>query len=165
MRKPGFFLLSITHRSFRSRNFFGVRSKVSPRSPYPGFSREISMPSLLRRNTGGNFSHYASKSSFFSDFILSNNLFDLGFSGSRFTWCNGQTGHARHWVRLDLFLANSLWLLDFQHFSNLHLPRILSDHSPLFLSAFKFACYPIKNFHFDNCWLDYAGCHESVIRA
>lgn len=128
-------------------------------------SGDFNAISSREEHRGGNFSHYASKSSFFSDFIFSNNLFDLGFSGSRFTWCNGQEGLARRWARLDRFLANSLWLLDFQRISNTHLPRIFSDHSPLLLSAFKSAYTPKKSFRFDNCWLDYAGCHESVLRA
>lgn len=93
----------------------------------------ISTPSLAMRNIGGeSFSHYASKSTLFSNFILDNNLFDLGFSGSWFTWCNSQTALARRWARLDRFLANSLWILDFQEFSNIHLLWTIFYHSPFF---------------------------------
>lgn len=37
---------------------------------------------------GGDFKCYASKSTLLSNFIMDNNLNDLGFSGPRFTWCN-----------------------------------------------------------------------------
>ncbi|XP_038985573.1 uncharacterized protein LOC120111755 [Phoenix dactylifera] len=33
----------------------------------------------------------------FQDFLTSNGLIDLGFSGSKFTWCNNQQGQARVW--------------------------------------------------------------------
>lgn len=59
---------------------------------------------------GGSFSHYASKVNLFADFLSNNSLLDFGFSSSSFTWCNGQAGLARHWARLDHFLANFLWL-------------------------------------------------------
>lgn len=40
----------------------------------------------------GSFRHYIAKSKNFNDFICFNSLFDLGFFGHSFTWCNGQQG-------------------------------------------------------------------------
>ena len=37
-------------------------------------------------------------------------LFDLGFVGQRFTWCNERFGEQRTLVRLDRMLANEKWL-------------------------------------------------------
>lgn len=38
---------------------------------------------------GGAFRNYASKANIFMNFIFANNLFDLGYIGSNFTYCNG----------------------------------------------------------------------------
>lgn len=81
---------------------------------------------------GGSFNHYAAKSVLFNDFVSFNNLFDLGFTGNSFTWCNGQSGCARRWARLDRFFANLDWVSLFDSLSVLHLQRISSDHAPLF---------------------------------
>lgn len=58
-------------------------------------------------NTRGSFNYYSIKSQFFNEFVSLNWLMDLGFMGSNYTWCNGQSGLARRWARLDRFLANS----------------------------------------------------------
>lgn len=55
---------------------------------------------------GGYFRYYSRKSSFFLDFIDTNNLLDLNFSGPRFTWCNNQVGVGPRWALLDHFLTN-----------------------------------------------------------
>lgn len=91
---------------------------------------------ILNQNEhfGGSFSYYAPKSTLFSDFISNNGLLDLGFLGSPFTWCNGRSGLACRWARLNCFLANTEWILLFKNASIVRLPHINSNHSPLFLS-------------------------------
>lgn len=42
---------------------------------------------------------------FFLNFIEDNNLLDLHYISPNFTWCNNQSGTARHWARLDRCLA------------------------------------------------------------
>lgn len=51
--------------------------------------------SSSKEHKGRPFRNYSSKSKLFSSFILENNLFDLEFGGSCFTWCNDQDGLAR----------------------------------------------------------------------
>ena len=114
---------------------------------------------------GGSFHHYYSKSRSFNKFITDNSLFDLGYIGSPYTWCNCHEGLARRWACLDCYLANPLWLMSFKNYSNQHLARTNSDHSPLFLKAHNFVTNSIKVFRFDNFWLDYEGCHDSILRA
>lgn len=36
------------------------------------------------------FQYYARKSFFFVNFVMENYLSDINFTGSNFTWCNGQ---------------------------------------------------------------------------
>ncbi|KAJ0961508.1 hypothetical protein J5N97_002012 [Dioscorea zingiberensis] len=114
---------------------------------------------------GGLFVNYSLKSRHFNDFLIQNQLFDLGFYGPPFTWCNNQGGLARRWARLDRFLANSAWLSSFDSYCNNHLPRIHSDHSPMFLIAKFFNHKKQRVFRFEDFWFGYDKCHKAVARA
>jgi exonuclease III len=68
-------------------------------------------------------------------------LFDLGYHGNKFTWANNQedTHHIKE--RLDRFCANLAWTNYFPRFTNYHLLRFTSDHSPILLEFWdKFTC-------------------------
>lgn len=54
---------------------------------------------------GGNM-HRMSKSLHFLQFIMDCDLIDPGYSGSKFTWCNGWDPEKRVWKRLDRVLVN-----------------------------------------------------------
>ncbi|KAJ0981340.1 hypothetical protein J5N97_009595 [Dioscorea zingiberensis] len=56
---------------------------------------------------GGCFNHYSIKAKHFADFVSNNQLFDLGFFGTPYTWCNNQNGLGRRWARLDRAIANN----------------------------------------------------------
>ncbi|KAJ0968806.1 hypothetical protein J5N97_021683 [Dioscorea zingiberensis] len=114
---------------------------------------------------GGTFDNYRAKSKLFNEFINENQLFDLGFLGTPYTWCNNQLGLARRWARLDRVLANNEWFSKFNTYYNKHLPRTASDHSPLLLSAVHFSQHKHKVFRFDNYWFEYNTCHKHVGRA
>lgn len=106
---------------------------------------------------GGSFRYYSRKASALTDFIDSNNLIDLNFSGYRYTWCNNQTGLSRRWARLDRGLVNLAWFSIFSSYSLVHLPRISSDHAPLFLSLSLLPSRHKINFKFSNFWFEYLG--------
>lgn len=99
---------------------------------------------------GGSFRNYSSKSKAFTTFIQSNNLLDLGFTGSCFTWCNGHDGLTRRWARLDRFLSNSNWFIKFNYISSQHHDRINFDHTPMFLTAHDSPSPFSKIFRFEN---------------
>ncbi|KAI0497161.1 hypothetical protein KFK09_020383 [Dendrobium nobile] len=69
-----------------------------------------------------------------TDFIVNNDLHDLGFVGPRFTWTNNKEGNSRIWVRLDRILMNSAGLADAPLAKVRHLGCVASDHSPLLLT-------------------------------
>lgn len=108
---------------------------------------------------------YSLKSSFFKNFVNKNNLLDLGFVGSRFTWSNNQLGLACRWARLNRFLANIDWVANFASIANQHLPRSCSDHSPLLLTAHSSISTKKPIFRFDNFWFDYNNCHYCIVNA
>lgn len=67
----------------------------------------------------------------FRDFIKHCGLIDLGFFGSKYTWCNNRHGSSRILVRLDCVFGNVNWMQFFGHSLVFYLPRQFSDHGPL----------------------------------
>lgn len=98
----------------------------------------------------GRYSYYFRKASFFSDFIFDNSLLDIGYIGSIFSRCNGRNGFARHWARLDRCVVNHFWLSLFYSYNLLHLPRLISKHSPILLIASRTASNHSRIFRFEN---------------
>lgn len=71
----------------------------------------------------------------FRDALSYSDLFDLGFSGSPFTW---QTTGIKS--RIDRAVASPSWSDIFQHSRVLHLPPIHGDHVPILLGVH---CAPV----------------------
>jgi hypothetical protein len=69
----------------------------------------------------------------FKDTINSCGLQDLGYQGDIFTWNNRQEANQLIKARLDRFLANYNWISALPTYSNYHLLRFKSDHSPILL--------------------------------
>ncbi|XP_039132268.1 uncharacterized protein LOC120269046 [Dioscorea cayenensis subsp. rotundata] len=107
----------------------------------------------LNEFQGGSHIYYRRKARIFSDFINLNNLLDVNFNGSRFTWYNNQRGASRKWARLDRCLLNpcGAGLLSTYHIK--HLSRLYSDHAPLILTLTPRFPFKKKVFRFDNYWL------------
>ncbi|KAK7835123.1 hypothetical protein CFP56_023793 [Quercus suber] len=94
-------------------------------------------------------------------------LFDLGFVGQRFTWCNGRIGEQRTLVRLDGMVANKEWLNMFPEAKVVHISMAASDHCLLSLSLRMRALRRVtqKRFMFEEMWTKEEGCREVVERA
>ncbi|XP_060178025.1 uncharacterized protein LOC132607961 [Lycium barbarum] len=80
---------------------------------------------------------------------------DLGFSGSKFTWWNGQSGDDCIFKRLDRCMGNQLLQAKYSSVGINHLMRSGSDHAPMLISytgdnksikkPFKFLNFWVKN--------------------
>ncbi|KAG8502883.1 hypothetical protein CXB51_000604 [Gossypium anomalum] len=89
----------------------------------------------------------------FSDFVDSAELYDLGFTGPPFTWHRGSL-----FERLDHALAKKAWFRNFPNGMVTHLPRIKSDHRPLFLSLNPSTICPRgRPFRFLAGWTEHPG--------
>ena len=64
----------------------------------------------------------------FRNFFLDCNLFDLGYSGYDFTWCNFRHSRATIEERLDRFCASTEWSLLYPNASVLHIDSDILDH-------------------------------------
>ena len=91
-------------------------------------------------------------------------LFDLGFVGQRFTWCNGRFGEQRTLVRLDRVVADERWMELFPEAQVQHFSMSASDHCllALFLRKKK----PIKptkrRFMFEEMWVRDNSCRGII---
>ncbi|XP_071906092.1 uncharacterized protein [Coffea arabica] len=93
-----------------------------------------------------------------SDFVEcmgSAGLFDGGFSGPNFTWCNNRHGRARIWKRLDRLLLNAAYLDIHLSVTVSHLARHPSDHAPLLMAVSTRLDGKPRCFRFINAWADY----------
>ncbi|KAF6141038.1 hypothetical protein GIB67_006483 [Kingdonia uniflora] len=89
------------------------------------------------RNASERLGGRAHNSIVVSDFeamVQCSRLIEAPFYGSRFTWCNGQSGNFRIWGRLDRIFSNSELLSHYSGIKVSHLARICSDHAPLLVS-------------------------------
>lgn len=57
---------------------------------------------------------------FFQETVDYCNLSDLGYLGSKYTWCNNKEGSTRVYERLDRYLANPQWIVKFPKSSVSH---------------------------------------------
>ncbi|XP_020211577.1 uncharacterized protein LOC109796303 [Cajanus cajan] len=110
-----------------------------------------------RSNSSGSRSHRGDKA--FCDFVQQNNLIDIGFQGSPYTWRRGSL-----FERLDRVLASYEWRMDFPEAEVTHLNPLKLDHVPVLLK--------LKNqrtlnstrrpFRFEAAWLTHVNFKEVV---
>lgn len=94
-------------------------------------------------------------------------LHDLGFRGSFFTWQRGNSAETMIRERLDRMLACDGWCSLFPYWEVNHLPIDRSDHAPLVLKS-GLACrqrMESRLFQFEASWLSREECGEIVSSA
>ncbi|XP_060195055.1 uncharacterized protein LOC132624268 [Lycium barbarum] len=100
----------------------------------------------------GGLPHRNSRSLDFAECIDSCGMLDVGFNGSRYTWCNNWRPNKRIWMRLDRVFINDDWATKYANNSVRHLARIGPDHrSLLFKCENGQVCGP-KYFKFLDFW-------------
>ncbi|XP_071921862.1 uncharacterized protein [Coffea arabica] len=98
----------------------------------------------------------------FLDCMSSAELFDAGFSGSSYTWCNNRLGRARIWKRLDRLLLNASCYDAGLAVSVSHLARDPSDHSLILFSITSRVEGKPRSFRFINAWMSHSGFRDVV---
>jgi hypothetical protein len=101
----------------------------------------------------------------FLEFVHSNGLIDLGFSGTPFTWDNKRQGCFHIKERLDRGLSNQEWVLLFPDALMIHLPASTSNHNPILLSTDGNLPLLPKPFKFEEFWTRDSSSHLVVAEA
>jgi hypothetical protein len=103
--------------------------------------------------SGGRQSLGSTSHNNFLDFVQSNGLIDLGYSGNPFTWNNKRQGRENLRERLDRGLSNKDWVLLFPNSHISHLPASSSNHNPILLSTSGNSLHLPKPFKFEEFWI------------
>lgn len=85
----------------------------------------------------------------FNDFVQNHYLRDCTLKNTNFTWTNGQ--EIPTMSRLDRFLISNCWEDLYPHFVQEALPKITSDHWPIFMSTSR-SNFRLTTFRFENMW-------------
>ena len=91
-------------------------------------------------------------------------LHDIGFFGSRFTWCNGWFGDQQTLIRLDRVVANEGWLVRFSEAQVHHISMAALDHCllALFLRKKVPPKKVRKRFFFEAMWTRDDRCKKVI---
>lgn len=91
----------------------------------------------------------------FLSFLSASQLFDAGFTGSFFTWCNNQNGAARISKRLDRLVLN-VECADAFTISVSHLSCDLLEHPSLIISVAMRLDNKPRPFRFLDIWTSHS---------
>ncbi|KAK3231896.1 hypothetical protein Dsin_003777 [Dipteronia sinensis] len=91
----------------------------------------------------------------FANRIDHNNLVDLGFIGSKFTWMTKRGIGEAIWEWLDRAFCFMDWRLQYAEGFVRHLPRVVSDHCPVLIQLHSnhIPNASCKSFRFEAVWL------------
>jgi exonuclease III len=104
---------------------------------------------------GGNFP-VASRIAEYNNCMNTCSMLDLGFSGPKYTWSNGQDISTLIMQRLDRAWVNSEWRILFPEAYVTNLTRTHSDHCPILLSLWPSSHNSLpRPFRFENIWLSH----------
>ncbi|XP_026443572.1 uncharacterized protein LOC113343651 [Papaver somniferum] len=91
----------------------------------------------------------------FRSWISDNGLVEADSIGKKYTWSNCQSGDRRIVSRNDRAVVNDAWNYKYENWRCKSLPRICSDHSPLFGYAFDSPRPARAPFRIQKMWLDH----------
>jgi len=98
----------------------------------------------------------------FLDWVNTNDLDYIPFTGSNYTWCNGRRGLHRIHRRLDRALCNGVCMDEWDSCSYQVLVRNCSDHSLILANLANNSLKKVSNFRFFSMWLQDSSCLKLI---
>ncbi|KAL0427102.1 UNVERIFIED_CONTAM: hypothetical protein Slati_2885000 [Sesamum latifolium] len=102
----------------------------------------------------------------FREALDSVDVYDLGFEGNPFTWCNHHSEPEIIYKRLDRVCVDFAWRSKFPNTVVHHIPTSSSDHTVLLIDIDN-TCHSSRPkrrpFHFEAIWASDAEC-ENIVR-
>ncbi|KAF5442137.1 hypothetical protein F2P56_032720, partial [Juglans regia] len=90
-------------------------------------------------------------------------LLELHSKGRKFSWSNGQEGHAISWARLDRAAINAHFLRDFPSMFLEYLSQKSLDRRPMCIQGSNVdRRYGAAPFHFQQMWVQHSSFLECV---
>ncbi|MQL98150.1 hypothetical protein Taro_030854 [Colocasia esculenta] len=89
---------------------------------------------------------------------------DAGFSGSKYTWYNGQQQNCI-WTRIDRLFFNAEWAISCPALHVQHLSKACSDHCPLLISSTAHTKQGPSRFTFQHMWCSHDKFIDDSARA
>lgn len=105
----------------------------------------------------------------FRDIINKCELFDPGYIGAEFTWCNNHVNGEMIWERLDRFLMDAEMQNKCSSVKVFHLPCVASDHRPIMVEWHEDRRAErnrgtLKIKRFEEMWVKYEDC-KNIVRS
>lgn len=94
--------------------------------------------------------------------IQDKGLIDMGYCGPTFTLTNNATVITPIFSRLERVLVSPNWWLQFPEAAVFHLPRLGSDHSPIYLNLHKIRKRRKPGYRFEYHWIDHQDFKNEV---
>lgn len=98
----------------------------------------------------------------FNNFINDICMEDMGARGQRFTWCSNRRGQDRVYESLDRMIMNERWATKFPNAKCINEVVVGSDHAPLVLTLEEGRRRRVRNFRFEEMWLENPECKEVI---
>ncbi|KAL0347999.1 UNVERIFIED_CONTAM: hypothetical protein Sangu_1027700 [Sesamum angustifolium] len=101
----------------------------------------------------------------FREALSAVDLYDLGYEGDQFTWCNHHLEPDTIYERLDRACADPVWRSRFPSIVVCHIPTILSDHAVTLVDSENTPRPPWikhKPFWFEGAWVSPSDCEQIV---
>ncbi|KAL8492490.1 hypothetical protein ACS0TY_023895 [Phlomoides rotata] len=98
----------------------------------------------------------------FRTFLDNAHLHDIDTAGPQFTWVTRRSNHGYMAARLNRVLVNDEFLDLWHTTSETMLPRVSSDHHPIFLRLLTTSEHTIRPFHFQNMWTTHSSFFPMV---
>lgn len=96
----------------------------------------------------------------FKGFNRRSGFIDLGFTGSKYTWCNSRAGQARVWKWIDRVFASKSWFNMYLEATILYISWFVSDHYLLLLILKGNLSWKKPSIRFEKLWLYCKGIKE-----
>ena len=90
---------------------------------------------------------------------------DLGFSGNKFTWCNGHGDGHTVWERLDRAVSSAEWLSMFLASKVVHMESGTSGHKLIIIYLAGIPKRVNKPWRFEQMWIRDEGCRGVIEEA
>ncbi|RZC83531.1 hypothetical protein C5167_046318 [Papaver somniferum] len=118
----------------------------------------------MKEKSGGRFDNNNHNREF-NRMIQDSGLMDMGYCGPAFTWTNNAVVSTPIYARLDRVLCSANWWMMFPEAAVFHLPRIGSDHSPIYLNTHRICKRRKPGYRFEYHWTAHPDFQDEVHKA